>query len=66
MRLLGVLAVVVALAGCGASGTAQQPEGSATARPAAPDVSGTTLMGAKASLADFRGKPLFVIVWSSW
>jgi predicted small lipoprotein YifL len=33
--------------------------------PGAP-LSGTSLDGETVSLADFRGKPVFVNVWSSW
>ena len=35
-------------------------------RPEAPVVEGPTLDGAEISLADFRGKPVFLKVWASW
>jgi len=41
------------------------PEDTAT-RPTAPPIEGTTLDGEQAALADLRGKPVLVNVWSSW
>jgi hypothetical protein len=35
-------------------------------RPRAPILAGTTLTGASISLAQFRGRPVLVNVWSSW
>ena len=35
-------------------------------RPQAPAIAGTTLDGETLSLADFRGRQVFVNVWSSW
>ena len=35
-------------------------------RPTAPAIGGTTLDGDQASLSAFRGKQVFVNVWSSW
>lgn len=32
----------------------------------APPVAGTTLDGKRLSLADFRGKTTYLIVWASW
>jgi hypothetical protein len=69
MRRLGVLAVVLAaLAACG--GEERQPAGddaSATSSPGEGVVlEGETLDGAPLSLADLRGKPVFVNVWASW
>ena len=63
-RLLLALLAVAALAGCGSQA---EPAPEAT-EPAAPQaqVSGTDLDGEPVSLADFRGKPVFVNVWSSW
>jgi len=38
----------------------------ASSRPVSPAIEGTTLEGDRVSLADFRGRPVFVNVWSSW
>ena len=38
----------------------------AAARKPAPTISGTTLDGKKVSLAEFRGRPVIVNIWSSW
>jgi hypothetical protein len=38
----------------------------AAMRPTAPAIEGTTHDGEHASLAAFRGKKVFVNVWSSW
>ena len=38
----------------------------AATRPKAPPISGKTVQGPKASLAKFKGKPVFINVWSSW
>jgi hypothetical protein len=35
-------------------------------RPQAPDISGVTLQGKRVALSDFRGRPVFINVWSSW
>jgi hypothetical protein len=35
-------------------------------RPPAPPIAGTTLEGKRLSLADLRGKPVVINVWSSW
>jgi hypothetical protein len=35
-------------------------------RPAAPPLSGTTLDGKRLALAELRGKPVMINVWSSW
>lgn len=53
-----VLAVAtVALAGVGSALAAPPP---------APALAGVTLKGKRLSLADFRGRPVLVNVWSSW
>jgi cytochrome oxidase Cu insertion factor (SCO1/SenC/PrrC family) len=67
VKVLAALLLVVAAAGCGGSDEAA----TTTAKPAvaarpAPDISGRTLDGKPLSLVDFRGRPVFVIVWSSW
>lgn len=82
MRALGLLlalgALVLAAAGCGggtetaekaastATETETAPPAETAKRPAAPPIEGVTLDGDRVSLADFRGKPVFVNVWSSW
>jgi hypothetical protein len=38
----------------------------AATRPKAPPIAGKTLAGTKVTLAQFRGKPVFINVWSSW
>jgi hypothetical protein len=53
-----LLAVGLALVVVGSAAAAQ--------RPPAPHVSGRTLDGRPLSLEQFRGRPVFVNVWSSW
>ena len=76
MRALGLFLALCALvaAGCG-DGSAMEgamppeqttPPAEAANRPAAPPIEGVSLDGDGISLADFRGKPVFVNVWSSW
>jgi cytochrome oxidase Cu insertion factor (SCO1/SenC/PrrC family) len=76
------LAVAVALsavlvAGCGGdtaeeatptttSTTSATPPPRSSSRPQAPAIEGESLDGERISLADFRGRPVFVNVWSSW
>ena len=62
LRGLTALALMLILAGCGAA------DESAQAPPGEPPntLTGTTLDGETVSLADFRGTPVFVNVWSSW
>jgi hypothetical protein len=70
VRVLAAVVLAFALAGCGAD--RDEPEQAARstapaieARPA-PDISGRTLEGKPLGLDDYRGKPVFVVVWSSW
>jgi hypothetical protein len=64
MRLLVPLLAVLALAACG-SEQASTPATTAAPADGAP-LAGAGLDGERVSLADFRGKPVFVNVWSSW
>ncbi|MEJ7566641.1 MAG: hypothetical protein WKF41_00075 [Gaiellaceae bacterium] len=79
LRPILVLLAALALAGCGAGDSDVQPSATAAGTtvetgaeaetPAAngsPDISGSGLDGEALSIADFRGKPVFVNVWSSW
>ena len=62
--LLASLAALALFAACG-SEEGSLTETSAPRAEGAP-VAGTTLDGEQVSLADFRGTPVFVNVWSSW
>jgi len=74
--LLLATALILVAAGCG--GTTDQeaaprvvpPETSEpppdAERPQAPPIEGRTLEGEALSLADLRGRPVLVNVWSSW
>ena len=42
------------------------PPREVSSRPKAPAIEGISLDGARISLADFRWRPVFVNVWSSW
>ena len=76
MRALGFLLALCALvaAGCGGGSTMDEamppaeptPPAEAAKRSAAPPIEGVSLDGDRVSLADFRGKAVFVNVWSSW
>jgi hypothetical protein len=76
MRALGFLLALCALvvAGCGGGSTMDEatPPAETTSpaeaadRPPAPAIEGVSLEGDRISLADFRGKAVFVNVWSSW
>lgn len=66
VRPLGIILLALVLASCGGAEATVAPVETAAQRAEAPAVSGTTLTGSSASLADFRGRPLFVVVWSSW
>lgn len=52
------LAVVLALALTASAGSATRPK--------APAISGVSLEGKRIALAQFRGRPVLVNVWSSW
>ena len=60
--LAALTLALLALAGCGSNDEATTPP------PAASEgaLTGTTLDGETVSVADFRGTPVFVNVWSSW
>jgi cytochrome oxidase Cu insertion factor (SCO1/SenC/PrrC family) len=75
MRALGFLLALCALVAAGCGGSAMDeavppaetaPRADAADRPRAPQIEGVSLDGERISLADFRGKPVFVNVWSSW
>lgn len=68
MRVAVFLALAFAVAGCGGEADTAQPETTSPATTAAGSspVAGTTLDGEPISLDDFRGRPVFVNVWSSW
>jgi cytochrome oxidase Cu insertion factor (SCO1/SenC/PrrC family) len=78
VRALGLLLALVALVAIGCGGeqgtqetTAAPPAETETQprdkrRAAAPPVEGQTLDGEPLALADFRGKPVLVNVWSAW
>ena len=46
--------------------TTTAPEENGSERPAAPPIEGESLEGETIALADFRGRPVLVNVWSSW
>lgn len=66
MKRAGLVVLVLTLAACGGSSEAQAPERPAADRARAPAIAGETLDGKRVSLADLRGKPVFVNVWSSY
>ena len=65
MKRVGFVALAVTLVALGAAHAATPPEAKPRPRPKAPLFDGTTLEGKTVSLASFRGRPLFVNVWSS-
>jgi hypothetical protein len=60
-RLLSIALGAVLLAGCGGSEERTAPRSGGGG-----PLEGRTLDGDMISLADFRGTPVFVNVWSSW
>ena len=66
-RLIGLALLVLLAAACGASSEPEStPATVAAAGAGSEEIAGETLDGERLSLADFRGKPVFVNVWSSW
>jgi hypothetical protein len=69
-----VLFVTAAAAACGGSSdetgtpppTMSAETSSESSREQAPALAGRSLDGAPLALADFRGRPVLVNVWSSW
>lgn len=61
MRRAGVLAFVACTLALALAAV-----GMAAGRPQAPEIAGPTVTGRSTSLAELRGKPVFVNVWSSW
>jgi hypothetical protein len=68
MRWLLTLALAFVLAACGGGGEpAAEPQPVDTvSSPTAPAIEGTTLDGDRLDVADLRGRPVLVNVWSSW
>ena len=78
VRALTVVAALCALvaAGCGGGTGEEAAQGTtptetlaspeASSRPPAPAIDGVSLEGKPISLADSRGQPVLVNVWSSW
>jgi cytochrome oxidase Cu insertion factor (SCO1/SenC/PrrC family) len=75
MRTLRFLLALCALVAAGCGGSAMEeavppadttPQADAANRTPAPQIEGVSLDGERISLADLRGKPVFVNVWSSW
>jgi hypothetical protein len=76
VRIAAVALVVLAVAaGCGSSDEqsaptqptiTDQPPPAASSREPAPALSGESLEGKTVALADFRGRPVLINVWSSW
>jgi hypothetical protein len=58
--------VLVALLSCTLALLAAPGIGAAEQRPQAPDITGVTLDGKRVALSHFRGRPVFINVWSSW
>jgi hypothetical protein len=68
-RLVLLLVALWTVTACGGGGSGEQAgtAGATEERPAAAvELEGETLDGERLSLADFRGKPVFVNVWASW
>jgi hypothetical protein len=69
MRRPALLALAfLALAGCGGTGDASEtaPQPATSPADSAVALEGSTLDGERVSLAELRGKPVFVNVWASW
>jgi cytochrome oxidase Cu insertion factor (SCO1/SenC/PrrC family) len=69
--LLLVAALCALLAGCGGESEerampAETAPAEAAQRPEAPSLDGVDLDGERISLADLRGRPVLINVWSSW
>ncbi len=60
------LAVAAALVVAAALALTLAVTAGAASRPKAPAITGVTLEGKKVSLAQFRGRPVLINVWSSW
>jgi cytochrome oxidase Cu insertion factor (SCO1/SenC/PrrC family) len=65
-RIALLVIALVTLAACGGDGTSSgDAPGTATSLVGV-TVEGETLDGGRVSLAELRGKPVFVNVWASW
>ncbi len=66
MRTLALLlGLVLVAAACGGSDDRESAPATTATGPGS-EIAGETLDGERLSHADFRGKPVFVNVWSSW
>ena len=69
LRLALFVVALATLAACGGNSGDDGAAGSTTTGSpptAAVELEGRTLDGGRLSLADLRGKPIFVNVWASW
>lgn len=64
LLLVGSALLALGVAGCG--GSSEQRSAPATPARQAPEIEGVTIDGKPLSLADLRGKPVFVNVWAAW
>ena len=62
VKLAALLTTLLLVAACGGS----QTEAGTEAAPTSGGISGRTLDGETLSLAELRGKPVLINVWSSW
>jgi uncharacterized lipoprotein YajG len=66
VRALVVLAASLVLVAAACGGTSEESAQPEPVARQAPEIEGVTIDGKSLSLADFRGRPVFVNVWSSW
>jgi hypothetical protein len=67
MLRVGILVLGLAtFAACGGDGRERGDPADTATRAAGVVFEGDTLEGERVSLAEFRGKPVFVNVWASW
>jgi hypothetical protein len=63
VKLAALLTTLLLVAACGGS---QTETGTEAVPPTSGGISGRTLDGKTLSLAEFRGKPVLINIWSSW